>query len=105
MTSPPTPDDGSWRLTREDHGDGSGQFVLSRGGARVGSLDYRSGETGPIYIDFVEVAPALRRTGLGRQLVVAAVEWARASRRSIVALCSYSRSVILHDAALRDVLQ
>jgi uncharacterized protein len=91
-------------ITREDSGNGAGQFVLTQGGARIGTLDYRGGTSGPVYIDFVQVTPATRGTGLGKRLVEAAVHWARESKRKVVPICSYSRSVIERDAKLRDVL-
>jgi uncharacterized protein len=91
-------------IAREDSGNGSGRFVLTQGDLRIGTLDYRSGPSGPIYIDFVEVSPASRGTGLGKRLVEAAVDWARESQRKVIPICSYSRSVIERDAALRGVL-
>ncbi len=91
-------------ITRENSGHGAGRFVLTRGDLRIGTLDYRSGPSGPIYIDFVEVSPATRGMGLGKRLVEAAVGWARESKRSVVPICSYSRSVIERDVALRGVL-
>lgn len=91
-------------ITNEDHGNGSGQLVLARDGVRIGTLDYRRAGSGPLYIDYVEVVPSLRGTGVGRRLVEGAVTWARESQTTVVPICSYSRSVIEGDAALRDVL-
>ena len=96
--------DEAFSITRENSGHGAGRFVLSRGDLRIGTLDYRSGPSGPIYIDFVEVSPATRGTGLGKRLVEAAVGWARESQRKVIPICSYSRSVIERDPLLRDVL-
>jgi uncharacterized protein len=92
-------------ITRQDEGDGAGQLILSRDGARLGTLDFRQSPSGPIYIDFVEVLPSKRGTGLGKRLVEAAVAWARGSQRKIVPICSYSRLVIERDQGLRDVLK
>ncbi|MGH9384843.1 MAG: GNAT family N-acetyltransferase [Vicinamibacterales bacterium] len=92
-------------IINEHHADGSGQLVLARDGVRLGTLDYRRAGNGPLYIDYVEVLPSLRGGGVGRRLVEAAVTWARESQTTIVPICSYSRSVIEGDAALRDVLR
>ena len=97
-------DDATVTISNEDHGDGSGRLVLARDGARIGTLDYRRAGDGPVYIDFVEVLPSVRGAGFGRRLVEEAVRWARQSHTTIVPICSYSRSVIESDAALRDVL-
>jgi hypothetical protein len=96
--------DANISITREDSRNGAGHFVLTREGVRIGTLDYRSGPSGPIYIDFVEVSLATRGTGLGKRLVEAAVGWARESKRTVVPICSYSRAVIERDGALRGVL-
>ena len=96
--------DTPFTITREESGSDHGHFVLTQNGARVGTLDYRSGATGPVYIDFVQVVPSVRGSGLGKRLVEAAVAWARESRRSVVPICSYSRAVIEREAALRGVL-
>jgi hypothetical protein len=97
-------DETTFSISREDTGNGAGHFVLTREGVRIGTLDYRTGPSGPIYIDFVQVSPATRGTGLGKRLVEAAVAWARESQRKVIPICSYSRSVIERDPALRDVL-
>ena len=94
----------TFSITREERGDGVGQLVLNRDGVRLGALDYHDRPGGPIYIDFVEVSPRMRGTGLGKRLVEAAVAWARESNRKVVPICTYSRSVIERDPALRDVL-
>src|SRR4029450_9824812 len=99
VRSPPRMgDEQPFTITREESGNGAGRFVLRQGSGRVGTLDYRSANGGPIYIDFVEVAPAIRGTGLGKRLVEAAVAWARESRRKGIPICSYSGSGIERDA-------
>ncbi len=94
----------TFTITREDDADGAGRLVLSADSKRIGSLDYRHAPGGPIYIDFVEVSPSSRGKELGKRLVEAAVAWARESKRKVIPICSYSRSVIERDAGLKDVL-
>ena len=83
-------------ITREER-DGVLEFVLRVDGKRLGSLDYTRPETGVMRIEFVEVAPERRGTGLGRRLVDAAVSWARDGGLRVVPICSYARMVIDRD--------
>ena len=84
-------------------GAASGLFHLEQGGRRVGYLDYSlSGET--MRIHYVEVASSLRGTGLGRQLIDAAVAWARQEQKRIVPICGYARSVLHRTPEFADVL-
>lgn len=91
-------------VTRDDGG-GTQEFVLHVDGERLGSLDYTRPESGVMRIEYVEVAPELRGSGLGRQLVQAAVEWARAENMTIVPICGYARAVIARDPAMSKLLR
>ena len=91
-------------VTREE-GSGAQEFVLHVDGERLGSLDFDRPEAGVLRIDYVEVAPELRGTGLGRQLVEAAVDWARAENMRIVPICGYARAVIARDPAMSQLLR
>jgi predicted GNAT family acetyltransferase len=89
-------------ITRQAEGSG-GVFVLDDGGQRVGTLDYSDLDAGTFAIDFVEVTPARRGAGLGRELVGAAVAWARESGRGVVARCPYAAAVIARTPEFQDV--
>ena len=89
-------------IEHEDEG-ARGRFFLRRGGERCGSLDYTVGE-GVVHIEYVEVSPAARGTGLGRHLVAAAVQWARDTNRKVVPICSYAGMVLRRDSSMHDVL-
>lgn len=84
---------------------GRGQFFLRRDGRRCGTLDYTVTADGVISIEYVEVAPAARGSGLGRHLVAAAAAWARETHRKVVPICSYAGMVLRTDPALHDVLR
>lgn len=90
-------------ITREEVG--APEFVLHVDGERLGSLDYALPEAGVMRIDYVEVSPELRGTGLGRQLVAAAVDWARAGGLKIVPICGYARAVISRDPDMSKQLR
>jgi predicted GNAT family acetyltransferase len=56
-------------------------------------------------IEYVEVSPELRGTGLGRQLVEKAVDFAKASELRVVPICGYARAVITRDPVLSASLR
>lgn len=80
-------------------------FDLTIAGARRGHLDYSLPDAATIIIHFVEVDPHLRGQNMGKRLVAAAVEWARANGRQVVPKCSYARSVIESTPAYQDVVK
>jgi len=80
-----------------------GAFVIERDGSRLAEMTYTSAGS-KIIIDHTDVSDALRGTGAGRRLVQAAVEWARAEKRTILPLCPFARSVFDKTAEFRDVL-
>ena len=84
-------------------GQARGVFNLEQGARRVGYLDY-SLSGGTMRIHYVEVDPSLRGTGLGRQLIDAAVAWARQEKKRIVPICGYARAVLHRTQAFADVL-
>lgn len=91
-------------VTREEGSDAL-EFVLRIDGERLGSLDYTLPDAAVMRIEYVEVAPELRGSGLGRQLVAAAVDWARESDRKIVPICGYARAVMMRDPAMSALLR
>lgn len=81
--------------------DGAHEFVLRINGERQGFLEFTRPDAGVMRIEFVEVSPELRGTGLGRQLVEKAVGFARESGLKVIPICSYARAVIERDPAMR----
>jgi predicted GNAT family acetyltransferase len=76
------------------------EFVLRIDGERFGFLEFTRPDTGVMRIEYVEVSPELRGTGLGRQLVEKAVAFATDAQLKVVPICSYARAVIARDPAL-----
>ncbi len=76
------------------------EFVLRIDGERQGFLEFTRPEVGVMRIEYVEVDPSLRGTGLGRQLVAKAVAFAKDSQLKVIPICSYARAVISRDANL-----
>jgi predicted GNAT family acetyltransferase len=81
------------------------EFVLRVDGERRGFLEFTRPDVGVMRIEYVEVDPGLRGTGLGRQLVEKAVAFAKDAQLRVVPICSYARAVIQRDANLASALR
>jgi uncharacterized protein len=81
------------------------EFVLRVDGERLGFLEYTRPDAGVMRIEYVEVAPELRGTGLGRQLVEKAVAFATGAQLRVVPICSYARAVIQRDPLMSAALK
>ena len=81
------------------------EFVLRIDGEKFGFLEFTRPEVGVMRIEYVEVSPNLRGTGLGRQLVEKAVAFANEAKLRVVPMCSYARAVIQRDPALSPSLR
>jgi len=79
------------------------RFVLRHDQTEVGELTYRR-SGGRAALLHTEVQPRLRGQGLARDLVLAAVDWARAEQLKLDPLCWYTRVVLERSDAYRDVL-
>ena len=76
------------------------EFVLRVDGERLGFLEFTRPEVGVMRIEYVEVSPELRGTGLGRQLVARAIDFAKDTSLRVVPICGYARAVISRDPAM-----
>lgn len=80
-----------------------GVFFIEKDGARVAEMTYqRLGDT-RIVVDHTFVDPSLRGGGVARQLLDAAVAWARQNQVRISATCSYVIAQLARDRSLADV--
>lgn len=82
---------------------GGGAFFLARDGRRIAEMTYQRLGPARILIDHTEVDVALRGRGVARQLLDAAVAWARKEGIKISASCSYAVVQLARDASLADV--
>jgi predicted GNAT family acetyltransferase len=81
------------------------EFVLRIDGERLGFLEFTRPEVGVMRIEYVEVSPQLRGTGLGRQLVAKAIDFAKETRLRVIPICGYARAVITRDPAMAVTLR
>ena len=81
-----------------------GAYFVEVDGKRVAEMTYSKAGSDRIIIDHTEVDDSMRGTGLGKRLVLQAVEDARKKGISIIPLCAYAKSVFDRNEALSDVL-
>ncbi|MCE2997708.1 MAG: GNAT family N-acetyltransferase [Cyclobacteriaceae bacterium] len=85
-----------------EHGS-KGAFVIEEGNERLAELSYSKAGDKLIIIDHTDVSDKLRGQGAGKQLVMKAVEYARASNLKIIPLCPFARSVFDKTPEIADV--
>lgn len=81
-----------------------GRFVASEEGVDTGHLTYVWRDHDTFVIDHTEVLPEFRGRDIARQLVMAAVNFARANGKRIRPLCSYAHRVFDRTPEIHDVL-
>ncbi len=81
-----------------------GSFFVEVGGERLAEMTYTLPSAGRAVIEHTEVSDRLGGRGVGKRLVLAGVEWARATGTKLVPHCSYARAVLERDPSLHDVL-
>jgi predicted GNAT family acetyltransferase len=81
-----------------------GAFIIQEHDKRVAEMTYSKAGDNLIIIDHTEVSDSLRGTGAGKQLVTAAVNYAREKNIKILPLCPFAKSVFDRNPAFADVL-
>ncbi|WP_238385479.1 MULTISPECIES: GNAT family N-acetyltransferase [Acidovorax] len=84
--------------------DAKGAFYVENGGQRLAEMTYSRTNATMIIVDHTEVAPSLSGQGVGRELLGALVQWARATGTKVVPLCPFAKAQFDKDASIRDVL-
>ena len=82
----------------------TGVFSIEEKGKRLGELVYRKINASLISIDHTEVSEILRGKGAGKQLVSAAVDYARHHAMKIKPHCSFARALFERIPEFQDVL-
>ncbi|MGD9563537.1 MAG: GNAT family N-acetyltransferase [Pyrinomonadaceae bacterium] len=89
-------------IQREEHGR-KGAFFIDEDGEWVAEMTYIRNGPDTMVIDHTEVDEKLAGQGVGKKLVAAAVEFARANGLKIRPLCPYTRKVIESTPEYQDV--
>jgi hypothetical protein len=84
--------------------DAKGAFYIEKDGLRLAEMSYSRTNAAMIIVDHTEVAASLSGQGIGRELLGALVQWARATGTKVVPLCPFAKAQFGKDATIRDVL-
>jgi len=77
-------------IQQSDNGKG-GSFYIKEGDEQLAEMTYRWQDDHVFVIDHTEVSEKLEGKGVGKQLVHAAVEFARANEHKIVPVCPFAK--------------
>ncbi len=87
-----------------EHG-GRGAFIVKSDGQRLAEMTYvKAGDTGFI-IDHTEVDETLKGQGLGKDLLAAAVAYAREKGLTIYATCPFALRELTNTPEYHDVFK
>ena len=71
---------------------------------QVGELTYQRTTPERMIIDHTRVFEGFEGQGIARQMVLAAVDFARQNARTIIPVCSYARNVLTRTNEYKDIL-
>lgn len=81
-----------------------GFFKAVADGKEAGLMTYTRAGSTKFIIDHTEVNPQFKGKGVGLELVMKAVDYARAKQLKIMPLCPFAKSVFDKKPEIRDVL-
>lgn len=81
-----------------------GVFIAEENGIEVGRMTYAWNSNDNFTIDHTEVNPDFKGKNIGKQMVMAAVDFARDSKVKIIPLCPFARNVFDKTSEIKDVL-
>ncbi|KLT69834.1 MULTISPECIES: GNAT family N-acetyltransferase [Flavobacterium] len=81
-----------------------GYFEAVEDGKQAGKMTYSWAGDTKFIIDHTEVNEEFNGKGVGKKMVMAAVEYARANDFKIIPLCPFAKSVFDRTADIHDVL-
>ena len=71
---------------------------------QVGEMTYQRPTQQRMIIDHTRVFDGFERHGIARQMVLAAVDFARDNSRHIIPVCSYAHSFLTRTDEFKDIL-
>ena len=83
---------------------GGGYFKAEDKGEEAGRMTYSDAGPDKFIISHTEVRPKYAGQGVGTQMVMTCVEYARENNLKVIPLCSFAKSVFVKDDSIRDVL-
>ncbi|MBO0591285.1 N-acetyltransferase [Cellulophaga sp. E16_2] len=89
---------------KQSEQDKNGVFKAVIEDQEVGHLEYAWLSPKTLSINHTEVNPDFGGQGIGKKLVLAAIDFAREKNAKIKPLCTYAKSVIDKSPELQDIL-
>lgn len=89
-------------IIKEDNGR-RGNFKAMEGEVQAGLMTFKWENESTFNINHTEVNPDFGGQGIGKKLVMAAVEFARENQFKILATCPFAKAVLEKDERLSDV--
>ena len=81
-----------------------GHFEAWLDNTQVGEMTYQRPTPQRMIIDHTRVFDGFEGRGIARQMVLAAVDFARTHSRKIVPVCSYARALLTRTEEYKDIL-
>ena len=88
-----------------EQGDTKGSAFLEDDGKRVAEMTFSVASKQLVIVDHTDVTENYRGQQLGRKLLDALVQKARAEEFKIMPLCPYARSEFQKDTSIQDVMR
>lgn len=88
---------------QEQHGH-RGAFYVEQDGKRVAEMTYTISKNGTMIILHTGVSEEMKGKNAGKQLVTAAVNYARENQIKIIPLCPFAKAVLNRVEDFHDVL-
>jgi len=89
---------------KQINADTKGFFKAEENGTEAGKMTYSWAGKNKFIIDHTEVNPQFTGRSVGKQIVMAAVSFARENNLKIIPLCPFAKSVFDRTSEIKDVL-
>jgi predicted GNAT family acetyltransferase len=86
---------------KEENG---GCFSASIDGREAGKLSYSTGPDGRIVIEHTVVRPEFKGKNAGKELVYAAIDFARSEKAKVVPVCRFAKMIFDRNPELQEML-
>lgn len=83
---------------------GKGSFKAFEASQEAGEMAYTWAGADKFIIDHTTVSPEFEGKGIGKKLVMEAVDFARQNNVKIIPLCTFAKSVMERSEEMKDVM-
>ena len=89
---------------KQNNDDKHGSFEATIDGEKAGLMTYTWAGEDRFIIDHTEVGESFNGKGVGKEMLMKAVEFARENNKKIIPLCPFAKATFQKNENLRDVL-